>query len=232
MRLTLSILITGMLLSLVGDAQTAVDPHRPACTNPRCRKIKTFLQAHYCGQSPAGNGPDDGCEIRVPKKRLNVKVTAAFDCKWVDRVRNCQQRGQPSSQLRGILVGELRGLGRPEKATGQVYFTVWKPIGLAWSLVEAYYDHLAGSDVALCEVIAIIDSNSRVSVLRKVPFQKTDTDKNTVTIWSLLDLVDVNADGEIEVILEGDAYEDHWIEVDGTKDGSFRTIFSGLGYFL
>ena len=86
--------------------------------------------------------------------------------------------------------------------------------------------------MTLCQVIAIIDQNSQVSVLRKVPFQKTDADKNTVTTWSLLDLADVNADGQVEVILEGDSYEDHWIEVVGMRDGSFRTIFSGLGYYL
>ncbi len=26
--------------------------------------------------------------------------------------------------------------------------------------------------------------------------------------------------------------KEHWIEVDGIKDGSFKTIFSGLGYYL
>lgn len=86
--------------------------------------------------------------------------------------------------------------------------------------------------MTLTQVIAIVGKNSHVSVLRKAPFQKTDADKNTVTTWSLLDLADVNGDGQIELILEGDAYEDHWIEVVGTKDASFRTIFSGLGYYL
>jgi hypothetical protein len=207
------------------------DPHRPPCTNAQCRKVKSFVKAHYCG-APEGNGPDDSCEIREPKKRLNVKVTANYDCKWVDGVRNCKQLGEPSPELRGILVGELRRLGLPAKAKGRTYFTVWQPTGLDWSLVEAYYDHFEGSDVTLCQVIAIIDQNSHVSVLRKVPFQKTDADKNTVTTWSPLDLADVNADGQIEVILEWDTYEDHWIEVVGMRDGSFRTIYSGLGYYL
>jgi hypothetical protein len=211
--------------------QAEKDPHRPPCTSPQCRKAKSFVKTHYCG-APEGNGPDDSCEIRQPKKRLNVKASANFDCKWVDGVRKCQQQGEPSSELRDILVGKLRGLGLPAKPKGQIYFTVWKPTGLDWALVEAYYDHIEGSDVTLCQVIAIIDQNSQVSVLRKVPFQKTDADKNTVTTWSLLDLADVSADGQVEVILEGDAYEDHWIEVVGMKDGSFKTIFSGLGYYL
>ena len=181
---------------------------------------------------PVGNGPDDGCEIRQPKQHPSIQVTANYDCKWVDGVRDCKQQGEPSSELRDIFVVKLRGLGLPAKPRGQIYFTVWQPTGLDWALVEAYYDHIEGSDVTLCQVIAIIDQNSQVSVLRKVPFQKTDADKNTVTTWSLLDLADVNADGQVEVILEGDAYEDQWIEVVGMNDGSFKTIFSGLGNYL
>jgi len=211
--------------------QPEKDPHRPPCNSAQCRKVESFAKTHYCG-APEGNGPDGSCEIRQPKKRLNVKVTANYDCKWVDGVRNCRQLEEPSLELRGILVGELRRLGLPAKAKGRTYFTVWQPTGLDWSLVEAYYDHIEGSDVTLCQMIAIIDQNSHVSVLRKVPFQNTDADKNTVTTWSPLDLADVNADGQIEVILEGDAYEDHWIEVVGMRDGSFRTIYSGLGYYL
>jgi hypothetical protein len=230
-----SIFATGLisLLTVGGQVmgQDTKDPHRRPCIGAQCRKVKTFVKAHYCG-APEGNGPDDSCEIHHPKKRPNIKVTADYDCKWVDGVRNCQQNGQPSSEMRSILVRELHNLGLPAKARGQIYFTVWQPSGLDWSLLEAYYDHLAGSDVALCQVIAIIDQNSHVTVLRKVRFQKTDADKNTVTTWSPLDLADVNADGQIEVILEGDAYEDHWIEVDVMKDGSFKTIFSGLGYYL
>lgn len=213
------------------SGQPEKDLHRPPCNSAQCRKVKSFVKTHYCG-APEGNGPDDSCEIRQPKKLLNVTVTANYDCKWVDGVRNCKQQGEPASELRGILVGELRRLGLPVKAKGQIYFTVWQPIRSDWSLVEAYYDHIEKSDVTLCQVIAIVDRDSHVSVLRKVPFQKTEVDKNTVTTWSPLDLADVNADGQTEVILEGDAYEDHWIEVVGMKDGSFRTIFSGLGYYL
>jgi hypothetical protein len=41
-----------------------------------------------------------------------------------------------------------------------------------------------------------------------------------------------DGDGQLEIILEGDAYEDHWLEVDKMQAGSFRKIFSGLGYYL
>ena len=221
------------LLTVSGQiqGQEEKDPHRPRCTGAQCRKVKAFVKTHYCG-APQGNGPDDGCEIRRPKQRPNVRATADYECKWVEGVRNCQQHGQPSPELRGMLLDELRRLGLPAKAKGQIYFTVWQAVGPGWSLAEAYYDHLAGSDVALCQVILIVDQNSHTFVLRKVPFQRTDADKNTVTTWSPLDLVDVKGDGQVDVILEGDAYEDHWIEVDKLQDGHAHTIFSGLGYYL
>jgi hypothetical protein len=57
-------------------------PHRPDCGSARCRKIKQFLKDHHCGESPFGNGPDDGCDARGPKKRgLGTKVKADFVCK-------------------------------------------------------------------------------------------------------------------------------------------------------
>jgi hypothetical protein len=40
-------------------------------------------------------------------------------------------------------------------------------------------------------------------------------------------------DGHNEIILEGDAYEDHWIEVVTVGDDlSPKTVFSGLGYYV
>jgi hypothetical protein len=86
--------------------------------------------------------------------------------------------------------------------------------------------------MTLCSVIVIIDQSSHVHVLRKVRFQKTNVDAPTVTTWFPIDLADVERDGRIEIVLEGDAYENHWLEVDTIQDGSSHTIFSGLGYFL
>lgn len=214
-----------------GSGQSEKDPRRPSCSNAQCQKVKSFVKTHYC-RGLQGYGADYGCEIRQPTQHLNFRVLASYHCELVDNVRHCTQQGKPSSGLREILVGKLRGLGLPAKPKGQTYFTVWQPIGLDWSLAEAYYDHIEGSDMRLCQVIAIVDRHSRVSLLRTVSFQKADADKNTVTTWSPVDLADVNADGLTDIILEGDAYEDRWIEVLSMKDGSFRTIFSGLGYSL
>jgi len=129
-------------------------------------------------------------------------------------------------------VDELHRLGLPAKAAGQIYFTDWESTASGWSLVSADYDHLAGDNLTLCEVIAIIDQSSHIHILRKVPLQKTSTEKSEVTTWSPIGLADVDGDGQVDVILEGDAYEDHWIEVDTVKGTSFHTVFSGLGYYL
>ena len=230
------LLVTALTpLLLVGgqmNGQAEKDAHRPACTSLRCRKVRSFAKANYCG-APEGNGPEDSCAIRRPKKLgTGIKVAAGFDCSWIEGVRKCQQHGQPLPEVRHILLGELRSLGFPAKAGGQIYFNVWESIASGWSLAEAYYDHSAGDDLTLCQVIMIIDQSSHASVLRKVPFQKTDLDKPTVTTWTPIDLADVDGDGHVEVILEGDAYEDHWLEVVSVHDGSIRTIFSGLGYYL
>jgi len=86
--------------------------------------------------------------------------------------------------------------------------------------------------MTLCDVIVIIDQDTHVIVVRKVPFQKTDVDVPSVTEWSVIDLVDADDDGQVDVILEGDAYEDHWLEVVSVHAGSTQTVFSGLGYYL
>jgi hypothetical protein len=233
----LTAVLIGLLiasLQLAGEAGN--DPRRPPCTSADCRKIESFLKAHYCGESPFGNGPDNGCQIKPPKKpRTGINVVADYDCEWNEAkgVAKCEQNGAPPAVVRDALIRELRGAGLPDKAEGQTYFTVWKSTLSGWSTAVAYYSRPVGtSDLEICEVIVTIDRNSQVILLRKLPFQKTDVDVPTVTQWSLVDLADVDGDGQIEVILEADAYENHWLEVDSVKDGSPHTIFSGLGYYL
>jgi hypothetical protein len=231
-RILICTLTPLLLLGGPLKGQTEKDPHRPTCTTAHCQKIKSFVKAHYCGELE-GNGPDDGCTIRRPKKLgTGTKVAAAFECDWVEGVRKCQQHEQPTSEVRVILMAELRRAGLPAKPSGQTYFNVWESASSGWSLAEAYYDRVIGDDFTLCQVIMIIDRSSHAHVLRKVRFQKTDVDKPMVTTWSLIDIADVDGDGRSEVILEGDAYEDHWLEVDSVRDGSAQTIFSGLGYYL
>jgi hypothetical protein len=91
------------------SAQAEKDPHRPVCTSASCRKIKSFLKTHYCGESPYGNGPEDGCLISRPKKLgMGIKVTADFICKWRTTEENCQQHGHPSPEVRLKLRDDVR----------------------------------------------------------------------------------------------------------------------------
>jgi len=228
-------LISLLIIGVEVTAESGEDPHRPACTNPRCQKIKSFVKAHYCGESPYGNGPDDGCLILRPKRPgAGVSVRADFDCEWSEskQATQCQQHGQPSPALRSIIIRELRRLGLPARDENQTYFTVWEATSAGWHLAEGYHYRAAGPSLTLCQVILVIDRSSHVRVLRKVAFQKTDADVPAVTTWSPVDLADVDGDGQLDVILEGNAYENHWLEVDSVRDLSPKTIFSGLGYYL
>jgi len=96
----------------------------------------------------------------------------------------------------------------------------------------AYHSRSVGPDLELCEVIVVVDESSHVTVLRKLPFQKTDADVPTVTQWAPVGIADVDGEGHEDVVLEGDAYENYWLEVISVRDGSPKTVFSGLGYYL
>lgn len=215
--------------------QHAKDPHRPACTSAPCQKIESFLKTNFCGASPFGKGPKNGCDTRAAKQLVtNVNVVAAFDCEWsvTDGRPKCRQRSEPPPAIRSILLREMRRLGLPAKAEKDIYFTVWQPSSAKWFLAAADYGQANGSDLALCQVILVIDPGGRVQTLRKVHFQKTNADVPTVTTWFPMGIADVDGDGKLEIILEGNAYENHWLEVDQRQSGSFRKIFSGLGYYL
>jgi hypothetical protein len=227
-----------MLLCVVAPqlkGQRKNDPHRPPCTSAPCPKIESFLKAKFCGASPFGNGPPNGCDTRYSKPLLTgVNVLTAFDCETsvTDGRPKCRQRSEPSPTARSILVREMRRLGLPAKAEKDIYFTVWQPSSAKWFLAAADYGEAKGSNLALCQVILVVDQGGHVQALRKVHFQKTNADVPTVTTWFPMGIADVDGDGQLEIILEGDAYEDHWLEVDQMQRGFFKKIYSGLGYYL
>jgi hypothetical protein len=211
------------------------DPHRPPCASAPCQKIKSFIRSKFCGASPAGNGPKNGCDTRYAKPLLTgVNVLAAFDCETsvTDGRPKCRQRIQPSPAIRSLLVREMRRLGLPAKAEKDIYFTAWQPSSSKWLLAAADYGQANSSQLALCQVIVVLDQRGRVQTLRKVPFQKTNADKPTVTTWFPMGIADVDGDGQLEIIMEGDSYQNHWLEVDQMQGRSFQKVFSGLGYYL
>lgn len=218
-------------LLLFGMQTTKVDPRRPACTSADCRKIRSFLKARYCGRSPWGNGPDDGCELKLPKSQPGAAVIAHVECEWVDSKNVCRQLGRAPDGLRTVLVGELHRLGLPPTEDKRVYFTIWRSTS-EWSLAEASYSRAAEPNLAICQVIVMFDPHLQAFVLHEVPLQKTGYDVSHVVTWGILGLTEVDGDGQPEAILDGSEYEDHWIEVHGIRDGLPRMIFSGLGYWL
>ncbi len=230
-----AVLIALFLVDTASAENSDKDPHRPQCADARCRTIKSFLKAHYCGQSPFGNGPDDGCEIKSRKKSpADFDALADFKCEWKEttQARECQQHGQPSTAVRDTVLRELHRLRLPPRDDKGVLFAVWKPASSGWVVAQGSYSQTVGSTLHICDVILVIDPHLHVTVLRKVPFQKTDADVPTVTTWSLIDIADVDGDNVPDIILEGDAYENHWLEVVSMHDSSWKTTFSGLGYYL
>ena len=235
LRIAGAAIVAMLAISSYSVGPSEKDPHRPQCLTERCRKIESFLKAHYCGESPFANGPDDSCDIRdIKGPQRGVKVVADYSCKWSDKheVVQCEQQKQPSSQLRDALVRDLHRIGLRPKAAGETYFRIFKSSDSGWSVADASYSRLVDSEAELCGVIALVDRGLHTTVLRKVPFQKTDTDKPTVTQWSLIDLADMEGTGDQEILLKGDEYENHWLEVIDVHDGTVKTIFSGLGYYL
>lgn len=213
-------------------AQEEPDPHRPPCVTADCRKIEKFSKEHYCGESPFGNGPENGCDYKEPV-RTGAKLAVSFHCEWNDDTAKstCHQIGKPSSQQRQLLLRELRQLGLPSGRDQEVTYMVVESLS-GWTLMAADYGHVDGPDLYVCEIVVALDQSGKPYVLRSLRLQKTDSDVPEVTQWSPLDIADVDGDGKFEFVLRGDAYENHWLEVIQIEGGYTKTIFSGLGYYL
>lgn len=218
---------------LIGAAEP--DPHRPVCATARCTQIKSYLKIHYCGESPYGNGPDDGCEIVRPRAaQADVEVVAEWSCDWDDqtRERTCRQQGQASAPIRTIVDREMRRLGLQAAQNAETRFTVLRSTSAGWSVAEGIYYRLQGESATFCQVVVSVDVSSRVNVLRQHRCHKENADVSEGTSWSLLGIADVDGDGQPDIIFEGDEYENHWLEVVSLRGASVHTIFSGLGYYL
>ncbi len=220
--------------SVCGSGEVEKDLHRPPCRSARCRKIQAFIKTHYCGTSPFGNGPDNGCDTSRSDVGREANVATAYRCKRDDASgkAQCRQRGAPPSDIREALIREMRRAGLPAEADKHVFFTVLEAQTSAVSLAAGNYSRVSGTDLTLCQVILVIRQNETPRVIKKVRFQKTDADVPRVTTWSLVDIADVEGIYEPEFVLEADAYENHWFEVISLEGGTAKRIFSGLGYYL
>lgn len=222
---------TLLLLALLPLSLVA-QPHRIRCTSPQCRATRSWVKAHYCGESPYGNGPADSCDIVLPK-HLSSGITriADINCDTYDKANQpiCRQTGNPPAAMKAALLEEMHHIGLPSSADGRVLYSALSTSPDGTLLTEAYYGHHAGTNLTECQVIAVISPDSHLTVLRKLPPQKTNADVYTTT-WSALDIVTIN--GQQEFILAADAYEDHWFEAIILSHETPQTIFAGLGYFL
>jgi hypothetical protein len=160
------------------------------------------------------------------------EILADVECDKDVYPPRCRQDGRVPPELRATAIRELRERGLAEALSRGVFFTVWRVPATPWSLVEADYEEISGSIASISEVILLVGPAANVTVVRAVPFQRTNADVPSTTEWEMVDLVDIDGDGQPELVLEGDAYEDHWLEVVRISDGSAKTVFSGLGYWL
>ena len=153
------------------EAPAQPDPHRPPCTGAECKKIKEFLKDHYCGESPFGNGPEDGCNYKDPVR--GAKLTAGYFCEWneAEAKSKCLQQGEPSTIARDLLLHELSRIGLPKGASTKVHFRVVQSDS-GWSLMSADYDEPAGSFLMVCEVVVAVDPSQQTRVLRETKLQK------------------------------------------------------------
>ena len=229
-----------LLLALPGEVigqQGFKDPHRPACKDARCQKIKAYIQAHYC-EAPVTQDGIDYCYVPHENEGTgnDVAVIASYSCESGGDRCQWKQSGQPAPQIKATLLREMRQLGQPRAGDQRTYFTVWKSKSAGWTLAEGLHYRWIGypfpGTVTVCQVFLIVDRKSQVTVLHTLPFQETDENQYYVTQWTTLDIADADGDGQPEVILRGDAYENHWFEVFSFENGSARMIFSGLGYNL
>ena len=228
--LALSLVIS---LQLVSGAEG--DPHRPACKTSLCRQIKSYLKEHYCRESPYGNGPDDGCKIVRPTgTQAAVEVIAQWNCDLNEQKSDvvCRQNGAPPAPTRLVIAREMHRLGLPTVQDAQIRFTVLRSTSGGWSVAAGTYHRLRGETATSCEVIVIVHADSHVNVLRQQRCHEENADVSKGTSWWPLGIADVDGDGKPDIVLEGDEYENHWLEVVSVGGRSVRTIFTGLGYYL
>ena len=213
---------------------------RQVCTSAQCVQIKSVVKMHYCLPPDKDDrfDPADYCRIRYARTpTLGVKELAVVQCGWSDPKREggewvCRQRGEVPRAIRAIVAPRMRELGLPAAEENQITFTVlqWTRTGLL--VAAADYSRREGRHLTSCELIVAVDASSHISPLRQSACHVDDADVPRGTSWSLLDIRDVDGDGQPDIVLAANMYENAWLEVVAVRRGVAETIFSGLGVSL
>lgn len=185
--------------------------------------LERRLSAAYCSEDEWGN-----CQLRWPEEP--PPRVAAFDCVW-DATVKCTQTLAASPPLVGLARDELIKAGLPV-GEPRVFVEALR-VRADWTVVHAYYHRVSGERMSIASVVLVLRDDGARVVLRMQRFTHTALDgPSAVRLHFVMDVRDVDGDGEAELVLNGEGYEAHWLEVFTLRGEKWRLLFSGLGYSL
>jgi hypothetical protein len=82
------------------------------------------------------------------------------------------------------------------------------------------------------KILDLLKRRDGVTLTELANVTEADIDGKNLEDCTPVQLVDVDGDGQIDFVLVGDGYKNHWYEVFSLEQGTWKMIFSGLGYWL
>lgn len=186
--------------------------------------LERKLRAAYCVEDDQVD-----CRLRGPEK-IAAERAAAFDCRWTDTVVCTQTLAAPPA-LAAVAREELLKAGLP--AREERVFVDALRVRPEWTVVHAYHHAVSGERISVASVVLMVRDDGTRVVLRTQRFVRASLDgPSAAKLHFVLDVTDLDGDGAAELVLDGEAYEAHWLEVFTFREGKWRASFSGLGYSL